>query len=48
MILKNGGTISVLWEFLGQNSYGAKKWAMLTIDFDLRGRIVSEVVQKKE
>jgi len=48
MILRPGGTISVSWEFLGQNSYGAKKWALLTIDFDLRGREVSEVVQHKE
>jgi len=39
---------SVLREFLGQNSSCEKKWAMLTIDFDLGGREVSEVVQKKE
>lgn len=48
MILKSDKTITISWEFLGQNSYGAKRWALLTIDFDLRGREVSEVVQNKE
>jgi|GEM_PF-3978879 len=48
MILKPDKTISVAWEFLGQNSYGAKRWAVLTIDFGMHGREVSEVVQNKE